>query len=50
MGNHNMKYLCNLLGYYIENVCPYYIRVFSEIRIYFKEYSDFLIIFIDALI
>ena len=38
MGNHNMKFLCNLFGYYIENVKPYYICVIIKICIYFKEY------------
>lgn len=53
MGNHNMKYLCNLFGYYIGNVNPYYICVIIEICIYFKEYrvlSYYLFLFIIALI
>ena len=53
MGNHNMKYLCNLFGYYIGNVNPYYICVIIEICIYFKEYrglSYYPFLFIIALI
>ena len=27
MGNHDMKFICNFFGYYIENVNPFYISV-----------------------
>ena len=50
MGNHNMKYLCNLFGYYIENVKPYYICELLKYVFTLKSTGVYLIIFIDALI
>lgn len=39
-----MKFLCNLLGYCIENVNPYYIRVLSEISILVLRVQDFFLL------
>lgn len=44
MGNHDMKFICNLFGYYIENVNPYYNRVFSEISILVLRVQDFFLL------